>query len=283
MSVRPPATKTELIERIEQTWRDFVAALDAVPTSERDLPGVCGYWTVAELLQHITYWEAKVPEYIQRDRLGLPEQEETDADRENRVVVGQTAQPPIESILRALYLTHGLMTSAIWDLPEPISTLLFDDIACESWDHYPEHSDQLREWAAISAAPGKRYQAVVTGTLALAATIPGERRALPGACGVWSVKDILGHLAFWDEARIHEINHKHGRLAEIPDYDAYDENDQERGADEPWEQVVDRVRSVAGLVADVLATSDESGIGNPIHTHWLEHYHHIRDCAYSEQ
>ena len=282
MSARPPATKSELIERIEQTWRDFVSALDAVPASERDLPGACGYWTVGEVLQHISYWEGKIPEYIQRDRLGLPEQP-TDVDRENWLVVGQAPRQPVDSVLRDLYFTHEVAVNAIRQLDDPLSADVLEQIACESWDHYPEHTEQLKTWAAVSSVPGRRYHAVIEGTLALAATIPAERRELSGACGDWSVKDILGHLAFWDEARIHEINHKHGRLAEIPDYDAYDESDQERGGDESWEQVVARVRSVAGLLADVLATSDESGIGNPIHTHWLEHYHHIRGCAYSEQ
>ena len=28
--------------------------------------------------------------------------------------------------------------------------------------------------------------------------IPEERRAEPGACGEWSTKDLLGHLAFWE-------------------------------------------------------------------------------------
>jgi hypothetical protein len=29
--------------------------------------------------------------------------------------------------------------------------------------------------------------------------IPRERMQEPGAVGVWSVNDLLGHVAFWDE------------------------------------------------------------------------------------
>jgi len=35
--------------------------------------------------------------------------------------------------------------------------------------------------------------------------IPDDRLTEPGACGAWSVKDLIGHVAFWDADAIQDV------------------------------------------------------------------------------
>src|SRR5687768_10580219 len=39
--------------------------------------------------------------------------------------------------------------------------------------------------------------------------VPSESLSTPGVCGIWSVKDLIGHIAVWDDVAVQKI----GRLA----------------------------------------------------------------------
>ena len=57
--------------------------------------------------------------------------------------------------------------------------------------------------------------------------IPEERLTEPGAVGAWSVKDVMGHLAFWDEqALLAAERHLAGQPpAAVPDVQAMNERE----------------------------------------------------------
>ena len=59
------------------------------------------------------------------------------------------------------------------------------------------------------------------------AGIPETRLDEPGAAGEWSVKDIMGHLAFWDEqALLSAERHLAGQPpAQVPDWQAMNEQE----------------------------------------------------------
>ena len=71
MAARKQAVRDEILAKIDATWGEFLAALDAVPADARHIPGVCGYWAVPELIAHISYWEAKVPDYVARHQANI--------------------------------------------------------------------------------------------------------------------------------------------------------------------------------------------------------------------
>ena len=60
----------------------------------------------------------------------------------------------------------------------------------------PAHRDELI--ARVEEA-WRRLLTAIEGT-------PDERLAEPGAAGDWSVKDLFGHVAFWDEHALTEID-----------------------------------------------------------------------------
>ncbi len=48
--------------------------------------------------------------------------------------------------------------------------------------------------------------------------IPRDRLLEPGAVGVWSVKDLLGHIAYWDEQAV-PVGRRHLAGTPEPDFD----------------------------------------------------------------
>ena len=41
------------------------------------------------------------------------------------------------------------------------------------------------------------------GFLEALESVPGDRLEEPGACGDWSVKDLMAHMAFWDDRAVY--------------------------------------------------------------------------------
>ena len=41
----------------------FLAGLDGLPESEWEKPGVCGYWSVKQIIAHIASYEAVLADY----------------------------------------------------------------------------------------------------------------------------------------------------------------------------------------------------------------------------
>jgi hypothetical protein len=114
--------------------------------------------------------------------------------------------------------------------------------------------------------------------------IPEERMSDPGVIGEWSLKDLFGHLAFWDDHAVAEIERA---LAGLPREDnAWQEMNEidhaaRRGHTLPEQRaamhqahaaLVERLESVAGIEA---APIDEA-IRVDTYEHYLDHIKDIQ-------
>ncbi len=59
--------------------------------------------------------------------------------------------------------------------------------------------------------------------------IPNDRLTEPGAVGEWSIKDIMGHIAFWDEQAL-DAAQRHLAGAPDPEVDVQTQNEREAAA-----------------------------------------------------
>ena len=114
--------------------------------------------------------------------------------------------------------------------------------------------------------------------------IPEERLSDPGVIGEWSLKDLFGHLAFWDEHAMEEIERA---LAGLPREDnAWQEMnetdyaarrvrplpEQRSAMHQAHAALVERLESVAGIEA---ARIDEA-IRPDTYDHYLDHIKDIQ-------
>ena len=145
MSEQPPQTKAEILDRIDSTWREWLMAIERVVPARRTEPGACGYWSVKDLMAHIALWESEIPEHIQRWELGLPIAD-LDIDTMNAEIVAENHARSYALVRIDMHRAHQIAIAAIRDLDRALDDDIRDRISCETWDHYPEHTDQIRTW-----------------------------------------------------------------------------------------------------------------------------------------
>ena len=76
---------------------------------------------------------------------------------------------------------------------------------------------ERQEVASVEEAR-RRVDASWDGWLAALDGVPAERLIEPGVCGDWSVKDLIGHVAYWDDdalADVERIMKGRGQVAGI--------------------------------------------------------------------
>ncbi|HQY30653.1 MAG TPA: DinB family protein [Thermomicrobiales bacterium] len=281
------SSRSELIEQVDARWAEFLRALDAVPPDTWDMPGVCGYWSVGELVAHITYCDAFVPEYVQRSRLGVPlppggTDEEIDAENQEAAAASRFVSN--NQLLRTLHMTHDQTARSLRDLDETVPTELRARIVGETSNHYPGHITQLQAWSAALQSPGTSYAAIVAGTLAMAEALAPERRDQPGVVDDWSARDLLTHLAYWDGIRILRLDVQAGRRDKMPafvgDLDAINQQAMINAAQQSWDEVVAGAHETAGKLSRLLETESEFAFSPQIAEHWLEHVNDLRSALY---
>ncbi|HET7055360.1 MAG TPA: hypothetical protein VFI12_02795 [Thermomicrobiales bacterium] len=142
-----PNTLSGILDRIDATWRDWMLALEAVDPARREESGVCGYWSVKDIMAHIALWENEIEEHLQRWALGLPKAD-VDVDAMNAAVVAENKDRPYPLVRIDMHRAHHAAITAIRGITSELDDDVRDRIACETWDHFPEHTEQIRQWTS---------------------------------------------------------------------------------------------------------------------------------------
>lgn len=134
--------KDELIANIDRSWNAWIAALDGIPESLASDPGVCGYFSVKDLVGHIAYWD------------------EQDLARAHKLANGETVPPNDWAAMNDLeYEAHkhdslkaqsARMIDAHMRLIADVRS--FADVEHlkldDTWEHYDAHRDDVLAWRA---------------------------------------------------------------------------------------------------------------------------------------
>ncbi len=119
----------------------------------------------------------------------------------------------------------------------------------------------------------KQYQDRTGPVFAAAMKIPAERREEPGVCGEWSIKDLLGHLAYWDEVRIARLEAEAaGRSFEEDEReeDVINAEQAQARAGRSWDEIVDELTTTRDRLTDLLGKPTKLDMYHA-GEHWLKH------------
>jgi uncharacterized damage-inducible protein DinB len=127
------------------------------------------------------------------------------------------------------------------------------------------------------AAISEQYATRVQSVLDLVDKVPPDRREEPGMVGKWSLKDLMGHLAYWDYVTRSQLEAEQAGIE--PETDDRDEDivnaEQARArSDWTWEQVMAEVidnRDARIELHKRPSKHDMTEVGG----HWLEHREQI--------
>jgi hypothetical protein len=176
------------------------------------------------------------------------------------------------------------------------------------WQHDAEHAAQIAAWREAKGwkaktGPKAVLLAALTAArdelLAAAALIPPDERASRPVCGVWTLKDVLGHVADWEWFGVEGLRQMaagHAPQVEyVGDLDAWNQAHVEARRDQPWEAVWADLHAVRRALLDVLEEMSQAQLrrffsfpwgpaGTPYQWIWVylrhdrEHAHGLRQA-----
>ncbi len=193
-------------------------ALLGISASDLESAQVCSDWSPRDVLAHILAWERYVCDAVRylRARQPIPPSPETsDEDAYNARAVAVWRAKPLQELLDTLAIAHRQLTVAVAGCSQ--AQLDFSPASGDkniAWyvttivhQHDAEHAAQIRAGRGPSrpddVGPKILLQhALNTGRSALMAlmdVVPAEQRESEPVTGEWTLKDVAGHIADWDE------------------------------------------------------------------------------------
>ena len=134
-------TKDEILRQIDESWAALNAALDGIPESALARPGVCGNWSITDLLGHIAFWDRQALEEARRRAAGeAPRRLDWQAMNEENAAAN--AQRDLADLKAEFDSVHAELVSTLGSL----ETLYPESIKVDTWEHYDEHAADIRGW-----------------------------------------------------------------------------------------------------------------------------------------
>jgi hypothetical protein len=250
-----------------------------VPPIDRETPGVCGEWSLKDLLGHLAFWDADLADELEAKRNGapLPTLTEPDWQTINVEQAALRADWSWEQVMTEVQRNHERLVPLLEDPGEGTD----DDPIHEHWD---EHRAQIEAWLAAQGHwPPKppmtaeeardTYLTYVGAVLDTALGIPEALRDEPGVCGDLSLRQLLAHLAWWDDIVVKGLEAKKAGQQRTPDRRGYDVINAEANAARAhltWDEALAEVTSHRDRLATLLVDPGQSS-DYKIYMHWEEH------------
>lgn len=163
-------TKPALLRLLKERRAEIDAAVDEIDEASMMQEGAAGYWSVKDIIAHLTYYEGwmadRMEEALRGETYYPSELDMMHYEPRNTRIYEQTKDLPLADVLansKAVFARLVAITEAhdeaflttqqqFEGLPAPI--IVADMLRSEVYDHYPQHVPSLKSWAA--AHPKKR-------------------------------------------------------------------------------------------------------------------------------
>lgn len=275
------AARGELLAQLVSLDEDILAT---VP--------VGGGWTVKEILAHLAGWDRWLRRELGRKVAG--EEPDTSALRDfdafNAVNVAAWKERPLDEVVAEVTAARNEWVTWMLQLPEEE---FFRSRPMGRWDwclpnwievfqHHDsdEHTPALRSWRESQPrshrGPRSVLQAALAGRreelLAAAALVPPDRRDTLPVCGVWTLQDVLGHIADWENYAVAGLRDMAaGRQPAVPlvaDEEAWNQEHAAARRGQTWETVWADFQDARAQLMDLLARMSPADLERPFPGIW---------------
>ncbi len=101
-----------------------------------------------------------------------------------------------------------------------------------------------------------------------------EQMRIPGVVGMWSVKDVLAHLAAWESELVTALNQAENRrtpsILDIEDIDEWNEEQYHANTRRPLEAILADLEGVHTMLIRMVEGFDERALTDNRHYPWME-------------
>ncbi len=162
MKLHPMCDRLILLERLESTYDFAERTLTLVPESRLTEPGVCGHWSVKDLIAHLTHWEQRTLHWMEAGTpLTQPEPgygwDEAEFARLNDFYYQRDKTKSWEDVLAEWHSAQSDLLALVEDLNDEelagggrYAGMFMDSpadaIASNAFLHYDLHIGQIRMW-----------------------------------------------------------------------------------------------------------------------------------------
>ena len=260
--------RRHLLVRLAAERAAFLRAYVSLSEETLATSPVIEQWTAKDLLAHVGVWDA-----FQAERMSLVLDGRLD---EVQQVGGEAGMAARNTELYERYRDVGLEQALAIGLKERSGFLAMlaripdgelhrelefpggGRTRMAEWtewryQHDAEHAGHLQQWRETLPQETRRrigpvfllrayLKAARKEFLAAAALVPDAERDSRPVCGVWTLKDLVGHLTDWEKVSVDGLQQLvAGATPEfdesIPDFDRFNARNAAVRRDQPWEQV----------------------------------------------
>jgi len=149
--------KAEFTSRIEGTYRAYETALEALNDAQLLQPGICGDWSIKDVVAHITWYEREMVSVLSARALLGSALWNVTLEQRNFSIFAENKDRPLEDILidsREIHqgvmdLTKGLTEEDLLEASRfrkmPPDWIPWEVIASNTFEHYPVHTADIRK------------------------------------------------------------------------------------------------------------------------------------------
>ncbi len=244
-----------------------------------------GSWTIKDILTHIAAWDRWQHQAMRALVEGqLPDLSAAeDYHAANDAFVAQWQDQCLADVLAELKAAREDWVAWLAALPEGEffqrrshdgNDWSFDGPQIQvMWQHDSEHAEEISTWSVAGAWNGRTgpkavllsaLDAARQELLACADLVPiAERNSRP-VCGVWTLKDVLGHIVDWEQVGAQGLRDMAGGTAPqvkvIDDIEAWNQIHAGLRRDQPWEMVWADLHAVRQALLEVLSRMDQGAL-----------------------
>jgi Mycothiol maleylpyruvate isomerase N-terminal domain len=140
-----PGDVNALLERIEEAWRELLAALDDIPEDRMSDPGVIGDWSLKDLFGHLAFWDEHAVAEIERALAGLPRQD--DAWQEMNVADHAARRDhTLPEQRSAMHQAHAALVERLEAVAGIEAARIDEAIRVDTYEHYRDHVKDVQSW-----------------------------------------------------------------------------------------------------------------------------------------
>ena len=141
--------KEQVLDRLQRDWKTFLASFEGLPVSALLEPNVVGWWSVRDVLAHITTWDEEKLKILPLLLEGkLLHRRYSSFNAFNAQEQERKRYLSLDQVKQELAATHEKLVASLAGFPEnaytkgkrlPRSLRL-------TWNHYQEHATQITAW-----------------------------------------------------------------------------------------------------------------------------------------
>lgn len=169
-------SKAELIRAMQSARAEWESVLAAIGEGQMTLPILHGGWSVKDTIGHVAYYERWLQDWLEAAVRGqvtvASHRDLLDVDARNAIIWDENKDRPLGEILAESRYVFDRLFQIVKLLPEsdlmapyaydryviPFwdkSMALWECIADDSYDHYREHTANIRHWLDAQTIVGK--------------------------------------------------------------------------------------------------------------------------------